>query len=545
MAEAKAKDKGFKMEKPTTVDEDKDGEEPEGFDSVNLKEEEKVLPIKFETETFFSIAKRKCKHFFTNITLEPVMLFYGIVGSIDRVASSQLLFDKTCYNDFNFTDEICNDLQQHKENETSVGNEVAQFQVYESIVDHLFPIICSFFLGSWSDTFGRKYLLYFYFLMRLVEGSAMLLNAHFMAWPKEFLLFTVNLPVALSGGYITYSMGVAAFITEISTPEQRTFRLAMIHFISSLGSPIGTKIGAMIWDGAGDMRYTAIFAAGLGGKAITLVFLVARLELFKWNPGRVETEKEDRPVKRRNAFSLSHIKDSLMTCFKKRPDGKRFYLLLYTAVMLTIFLPFFGEHIISFNYVRKRYNWGVMEYSDYNSICRIIDLVGQSVLIPLLGYLELCDTNVIPVIICTIIARHAIKGFANESYLLYVGSAVDMMGGYSFSAARSAVTKCVELDELGKVFALLYSIESIVPMAMSQVYASLWMATSAVPGVGETVWVGSCFFLSAILTTVALALSIIGWCRLGGKDISALDKTPQAQPSYRTTKEPTTQGASL
>ena len=39
----------------------------------------------------------------------------------------------------------------------------------------------------------------------------------------------------------------------------------------------------MIWDGAGDMRYTAIFAAGLGGKAITLVFLVARLELFKVN----------------------------------------------------------------------------------------------------------------------------------------------------------------------------------------------------------------------------------------------------------------------
>ena len=114
-------------------------------------------------------------------------------------------------------------------------------------------------------------------LYRLVEGSSMLLNAHFMSWPKEFLLFSVNLPVALSGGYITYrsnihhecihflfeippqprigshllkitfiyshlSMGIAAFITEISTPEQRTFRLAMIHFVSSLGSPIGTKV---------------------------------------------------------------------------------------------------------------------------------------------------------------------------------------------------------------------------------------------------------------------------------------------------------------
>ena len=37
-------------------------------------------------------------------------------------------------------------------------------------------------------------------------------------------------------------MGIAAFITEISTPEQRTFRLAMIHFVGSLGRPIGTKV---------------------------------------------------------------------------------------------------------------------------------------------------------------------------------------------------------------------------------------------------------------------------------------------------------------
>ena len=36
--------------------------------------------IVFESETFFSLAKRKCKTFLTNITLEPVMLFYGIVG---------------------------------------------------------------------------------------------------------------------------------------------------------------------------------------------------------------------------------------------------------------------------------------------------------------------------------------------------------------------------------------------------------------------------------------------------------------------------------
>ena len=57
-----------------------------------------------------------------------------IYRSIDRVASSQLLFDKTCYNDFNFTDEICNDLQQHKENETSVG--VSGVKKYKVVHHH-------------------------------------------------------------------------------------------------------------------------------------------------------------------------------------------------------------------------------------------------------------------------------------------------------------------------------------------------------------------------------------------------------------------------
>ena len=57
----------------------------------------------------------------------------------------------------------------------------------------------------------------------------------------------------------------------------------------------------------------------------------------------------------------------------------------------------------------------------------------------------------IPFLITTIITRHVVKGLAVQPYLLYVASAIDMMGGYSFAAARAAVSKCVEMDELGKV----------------------------------------------------------------------------------------------
>ena len=39
-------------------------------------------------------------------------------------------------------------------------------------------------------------------------------------------------------------------------------------------------------------------------------------------------------------------------------------------------------------------------------------------------------------------------------------------------------------------------------------------SSNLVPGVGQTYWVGSCFFLSAILTTIAFTLSVIDWFRL-------------------------------
>ena len=64
------KGKGKRME---SVDQE---EEMQGEKPLEVE----MTPIIFESETFFSLAKRKVSSFFSNITLEPVMLFYGIIG---------------------------------------------------------------------------------------------------------------------------------------------------------------------------------------------------------------------------------------------------------------------------------------------------------------------------------------------------------------------------------------------------------------------------------------------------------------------------------
>ena len=59
-------------------------------------------------------------------------------------------------------------------------------------------------------------------------------------------------------------------------------------------------------------------------------------------------------------------------------------------------------------------------------------------------------------------------------------------------------TRCVSSAELGKVFAMLASLESVVPIAASAIFTSLYNSTT---GLGYP-WQGSFYFLSAGFTVL-------------------------------------------
>ena len=45
-------------------------------------------------------------------------------------------------------------------------------------------------------------------------------------------------------------------------------------------------------------------------------------------------------------------------------------------ITLTI-MPFIGEFSVAYNYVRSRYEWDFMEYSEYYSITNAVSIVGM------------------------------------------------------------------------------------------------------------------------------------------------------------------------
>ena len=78
---------------------------------------------------------------------------------------------------------------------------MAQFSVYSTILATVFPIFFIFYLGAWSDFFGRKLLFKAYLIARCLGQLSLIINTYFLLAPKEYLLFGW-IPNALVGKYI-------------------------------------------------------------------------------------------------------------------------------------------------------------------------------------------------------------------------------------------------------------------------------------------------------------------------------------------------------
>jgi hypothetical protein len=78
-------------------------------------------------------------------------------------------------------------------------------------------------IGPRSDVHGRKLLLIVPFIGNLLSFAAYMLNYHFF-----FELPTLHLlwgsVVGLSGSYICLNLGLYGYLSDISTPEDRTMR---------------------------------------------------------------------------------------------------------------------------------------------------------------------------------------------------------------------------------------------------------------------------------------------------------------------------------
>ena len=82
------------------------------------------------------------------------------------------------------------------------------------------PILLSFYIGAWSDRFGRKPFLAVCMAGKLLGGVGMLLAGVYLEKMNRWMWLGVYMiPQNLSGGTLTYVMMTYSFIADNSSPR--------------------------------------------------------------------------------------------------------------------------------------------------------------------------------------------------------------------------------------------------------------------------------------------------------------------------------------
>ena len=480
--------------------------------------------------------KNLCQRILSNITIEPAFFVITFASGLDNIASEQMVIWKSCINDFNFTENICENLNNDTLYETEKGlvtDELTHFNFIKTLVTSIVPFFMAFYLGAWADIFGRKPIFYLFLTTYALEQAVVMVCAYYFDSPKEWLLLSY-IPRNLAGGMAAWSLSVNAFLSDISAPEDRAFRFGMLSLVTILATPLSAQAGKYILQYFG---YVSVFATTLGGICFGALLLIWRINRFKWNPPRKERNQ-------RQSFSPMVIVDTFKTVFKWRPGNARKYILLLMVIVIFSYMPFFGEFTVSYSYTYLRYDWEVNENSDYSTITSIVHILAQAIFLPIMACLKLNETYVMPVLFCGFVIRHTVKAFAYEPWMYYLGSFIDALGFYAFNIRQSMVSCLVEPDELGKILAFTSAIDSVLPIGVTFAYSEIFkvsflfasmiiihflifFTTQATRDNLNTI--GTVFLVSTGFSLVALVCSIYITISLKGKRMQDIAKIVKAQ----------------
>ena len=105
-----------------------------------------------------------------------------------------------------------------------------------------------------------------------------------------------------------FTLGLTAFIADISSPETRALRFGLMFIFTSCGKPIGPLLGAYLFETGNNNAflqnlqtkkiitafliggYVCVFSAGAVGYLITAIILYAFIRHYSWNPPKSQVK---------------------------------------------------------------------------------------------------------------------------------------------------------------------------------------------------------------------------------------------------------------
>ncbi|KAJ0180102.1 hypothetical protein K1T71_004693 [Dendrolimus kikuchii] len=478
------------------------------------KEDDEYSPLKpNNNEKIVSGVKKKLKLkdrlilIKENTTVEPIMACYVMPSILASLAVQNLNLEKACRVNLNFTDEVCTALnlrqtENYTKEEEQVQKLIASIQVWKNIIQTAIPLFLILFVGAWSDKTGkRKACILLPIVGEFLSCIGFIVNTFFMyELPAEVAALTESIFPAITGGWFTNFIGVFSYIGDITTTENRTYRVGLVNMFMSLGYPIGSALSGVLLTWVG---YYGVFLISSCLYLFSLIYGYFYLE----EPKKKIPEKKKKAPKclgfLREFFDIGLVLETFKVAFKKGPGNRRLRVALLLIVVCVVFGPLHGEFTILYLFSRYRFNWDEVQYSIWCTYAIVTNLIGTFFSISLFSnYMKLDDT-ILGIISNTskIVAAFA-YAFARNNLEIYLAPLLEILNGTSFIAMRSIATKLVSGEEFGKVNSLFGLAEATMPLVYGPLYSRVYIATL-------NILPGAVFLLGAMLTLPSIA--IFGW----------------------------------
>ena len=133
-----------------------------------------------------------------------------------------------CSNIENYTDDpIYSEVEQEVLNRISAlyfnklfYAQVMNFNNVISLTENFVPIILAFYIGSWSDKFGRKPFIALFMVGKLLGLIGTLLGGIYLDEMSKWVWLGIVMPVTnLSGGVMTFILMTYSFAADNSSPR--------------------------------------------------------------------------------------------------------------------------------------------------------------------------------------------------------------------------------------------------------------------------------------------------------------------------------------
>ncbi|XP_034190594.1 putative peptidoglycan muropeptide transporter SLC46 isoform X2 [Osmia lignaria lignaria] len=416
---------------------------------------------------------RKYFEWVDKVSVEPTMWLYMMAFMITSVVEQAFFVYKSCRVDHGYSEEVCARLNDNETIKAKVQVTVSEFHQWNNIAGHVVPIILALFFGNWSDRRGRKLPMILGLLGKFVYSFMVVINSMVDSWNLNTVVYTASLPMGMLGGDVAIFGSCFAYISDISSVQQRTLRITILDIVYLSTMPTGVALGSYLYTKVANSSYSIMFTINASLLALAIIYSIIRL---KW-----QTLPQQQPLSGTNLltdfFDKKHVVATMKTMTRRRPNhGKLRLWLLLTIMMLYTFQR--DEKPMSFLYTQLKFKWDVAKFSDFKTFQSTTFVLAMLIGVPVMSKLMgIKDTIIVAIGAIAHAAGRVLFVLANVPELFYVGAAVAALGPVVAPVLRSMTSKLVPVEERGKVFAMLSVCDNAVPLFSGILYSQLYNAT--------------------------------------------------------------------